>query len=182
LERFKKGGTSTESKQDETDIREKQVSQTSESADLAIQHDRENFKKLDDITNEQQFYAYFYSLQAGHRFSSEIDHKLAKYDYFTQFEGYKYVNRDLQNLHEKFIECWATLDKHISPHTFPLDSDTSTLKVHFPVPGDEHWRWATEEKLNQLNEEFDSEFTKLTDNAEKAYSTYRAAIRDILYI
>ena len=40
-----------------------------------ILHDRDVFRKLDDTMNEQQFHAYFYSLEVNHDFASEIAHK-----------------------------------------------------------------------------------------------------------
>ncbi|MFC2065981.1 hypothetical protein ACFLUO_02815 [Chloroflexota bacterium] len=151
-------------------------------AEEVKEHDRAVFKKLDRITNHQKFWEYFEKLRRGYDFPGKTADNLAKYYYYIQFEDYRYVSKNLQKLHEHFIKCLSDLGEFMFPHTFAMDGDKDWVKIHYPKPGDEHWRGYPEDELQQMFVEFDSKFRKLTDDADKAYRAYRAAIKNTLLV
>jgi len=146
------------------------------------ERDRLVFKKLNKIMSHKNFWEYFYSLRAGAKFTSEVGNNISKYEYYAQFEDYKFVYKRLGKLHERFLKCLSDLEQFMFPHTFTMDGSPDRIKVHYPEFGDIHWRGYSEDELEQMFVEFESKFNKLIDNADRAYSTYRKTVKDTLII
>lgn len=142
--------------------------------DEVREYDKKVFKKLDKMMNDKDFWEYFYLLKAGHSSHHKKIDKLAKYFYYTEFESHKHVYPVFKSLFNDFLKKFDDLEKHIIPHSFPVDGNPDLIRV-MPY---EHRKDMSEHEF----EDFTDRFMELVDIAEKAYIKYRAAIRDTLYI
>ena len=155
-------------------IEEKYPKESDEITDEAKKHDIEVFKKLDEIMNDRDYFAFFFKMSAGHSISDEIAFKLDKFAFFANLESNKYCINSLKKSFNNFWDQYCDLEEYISIHTFTSDRESNTLEIMPFVHREGMTNSEVYDYFNKLH--------KLIEATEKAYRQYRASIREILYI
>ena len=150
---------------------------TGREKDLARQRDILIFKKSDEILKEGNVIYYTDKLQTPDwPYRSSILDKIAEYCHYFSLEGNKYIDNQISELCDKFINALITVHDLAATYYF-----TEGDRTVFMPAGYQHYLNGTDEGQPEYKEAA-RQLATLAKKTYKAYINYRNAIKTTLYI
>jgi hypothetical protein len=148
-----------------------------EQASKAQLHDEKIFEKSDSIINERGLLSFLERLEFHQTYLNSTLTKVKEFRDLFRPETNKYVDGELTSLCDELVNALTKLIRFLS--TFFKDTeDIRTANSH----GDTIFKFTPQNRYFREYEEYLEELLKLVNTAREAYSSYRAAIRRILFV
>ncbi len=150
------------------------------------EHDREIFKKSDEILNEDRLDKLINRLLIGNRYYFEEVVMLFRYASFFEKESYKYV---IPNLRQQCVRCCKMIDRlshFIEIHSYYLEVEDDKLGRKYKlIAGGDYDRFYNKLKGGQIQKVeriFSNKADRIARECRDAYKEYRSIVRETLYL
>ena len=150
------------------------------------EHDREVFKKSDEILNEDRLDKLINRLLIGNRYYFEEIVMLFRYVSFFEKESYKYV---IPNLRQQCVRCCKMIDRlshFIEIHSYYLEVDDDELGMkHKLIAGGDYDRFYNnliDGQIQKVERIFSNKADRIARECRDAYKEYRSIVRETLYL
>lgn len=161
---------------------EKQMALTPEQLNQTRRHDRRIFRESDDILKEGDVRS-IYSRLYNNEIHWEQQTKLQKFCWFFSYESNQYIDAELHHQTEHFIDTVDKLGKFVGDNFYPMETyPTAPAKSELFIPSHHQWKFQWEEEIWQKYHKLEPELYRLNDSMLEAYKSYRAAVRETLFI
>jgi len=144
-----------------------------------LEHDNNIFKEYDDILSEKDVRDITYRLLSRNELHVDNGTKLAKFQWFTSYEGKKYVSTVLRRECENFLDSVYELGVFVDKHFYSADIE------HYSelwVPSSHQYNHQWEPEIWEEYHKLEAELHGITEKILEAYKSYRAAVRTTLIL
>lgn len=150
------------------------------------EHDREVFKKSDEILNEDRLDTLIHRLLIGNRYYFEEIVMLFRCASFFEKESNKYV---IPNLRQQCVKCCKMIDRlshFMELHSYYLGVKDDELGMKYKlIAGGDYDRFYNNLKDGQIQKVeriFSNKADRIARECRDAYKEYRSAVRETLYL
>jgi len=150
------------------------------------EHDREVFKKSDEILNEDRLDTLIHRLLIGNRYYFEEIVMLFRCASFFEKESNKYV---IPNLRQQCVRCCKMIDRlshFIEIHSYDLDVMDDELGMKYKlIAGGDYDRFYNnliDGQIQKVERIFSNKADRIARECRHAYKEYRSTVRETLYL